>query len=91
MVRQPVLAPRSQDFPRWYQEVLAKAELAENGPVRGTQVIRPYGYAIWERMQAEMDARIKVAVTVRCLVRPDGGVPEADDEPDAVAVVARAY
>jgi prolyl-tRNA synthetase len=39
--------------------VVAKAELADNGPVRGTMVIRPYGYSIWERMQAEMDARIK--------------------------------
>src|SRR4051812_31468434 len=61
MARQPVLTFRAQDFPRWYQEVLAKAEVAENGPVRGSQVIRPYGYAIWERMQAEMDARIKAA------------------------------
>jgi len=61
MARQLVLTSRAQDFPRWYQEVLAKAELAENGPVRGSQVIRPYGYAIWERMQAEMDARIKAA------------------------------
>src|SRR3954453_15851231 len=61
MARPPVLTPRAQDFPRWYQEVLAKAEVAENGPVRGSQVIRPYGYAIWERMQAEMDARIKAA------------------------------
>jgi prolyl-tRNA synthetase len=56
---QSVLTPQSQDFPRWYQDVVAKAEMAENGPVRGTMVIRPYGYAIWERMQAEMDARIK--------------------------------
>jgi prolyl-tRNA synthetase len=54
-----VLTPRKDDFPRWYQEVLTKAELADNGPVRGTMVIRPYGYAIWERMQAEMDLRIK--------------------------------
>jgi prolyl-tRNA synthetase len=56
-----VLTPRADDFPRWYQDVLAKAELADNGPVRGTMVIRPAGYAIWERMQAEMDARIKAA------------------------------
>ncbi|HWU11653.1 MAG TPA: proline--tRNA ligase [Streptomyces sp.] len=55
----PVLTLQSTDFPRWYQEVVAKAELAENGPVRGTMVIRPYGYSIWERIQAEMDARIK--------------------------------
>ena len=59
MAKAPVLTPRAEDFPRWYQDVLNKAELAENGPVRGTMVIRPYGYAIWERMQAEVDARIK--------------------------------
>ena len=59
MASQSVLTPQSQDFPRWYQDVVAKAEMADNGPVRGTMVIRPYGYAIWERMQAEMDARIK--------------------------------
>ncbi|GAB3081713.1 proline--tRNA ligase [Intrasporangium mesophilum] len=56
---QSVLTPQSDDFPRWYQDVIAKAELADNGPVRGTMVIRPYGYAIWERMQADMDRRIK--------------------------------
>lgn len=56
-----VLTPQAEDFPRWYQDVIAKAELADNGPVRGTMVIRPYGWAIWERMQAEMDARIKSA------------------------------
>ena len=54
-----VLTPQAEDFPRWYQDVLSKAELAENGPVRGTMVIRPYGYAIWERMQSEVDNRIK--------------------------------
>ncbi|GIF73137.1 proline--tRNA ligase [Asanoa siamensis] len=56
-----VLTPRAEDFPRWYQDLIAKAQLADNGPVRGTMVIRPAGYSIWERMQAEMDARIKVA------------------------------
>src|SRR4051794_38769959 len=56
-----VLTPQADDFPRWYQEAVAKAELAENGPVRGTMVIRPWGYAIWERIQAELDARIKAA------------------------------
>ncbi|MBW3556613.1 MAG: proline--tRNA ligase, partial [Actinobacteria bacterium] len=53
--------PQSEDFPRWYQDVVAKAELAENGPVRGTMVVRPYGFAIWERMQSELDRRIKDA------------------------------
>ncbi|HUI02921.1 MAG TPA: proline--tRNA ligase [Acidimicrobiales bacterium] len=61
MAPRSVLPPQASDFPQWYQDVLAKAELADNGPVRGTMVIRPYGYAIWERMQAEIDARIKAA------------------------------
>jgi prolyl-tRNA synthetase len=61
MAKTSVLTPQSEDFPRWYQDVVAKAELAENGPARGTMVIRPYGYAIWERMQAELDRRIKDA------------------------------
>jgi prolyl-tRNA synthetase len=56
-----VLTPQADDFPRWYQDVIAKAELADNGPVRGTMVIRPTGYAIWERIQSEMDNRIKAA------------------------------
>ena len=55
------ITPRSTDFPRWYQDVITQAELADNGPVRGTMVIRPWGYAIWERMQAELDRRIKDA------------------------------
>jgi prolyl-tRNA synthetase len=58
---QSVLTSQSEDFPRWYQDVVAKAELADNGPVRGTMVIRPYGYAIWERIQGEIDTRIKAA------------------------------
>lgn len=61
MAKAPVLTPRAHDFPRWYQDVVSKAELADNGPVRGTMVIRPYGYGLWERMQADMDARIKRA------------------------------
>ncbi len=57
----PVLTPQADDFPRWYQDVVAKAELADNGPVRGTMVIRPYAYAVWELMQAAVDRRIKAA------------------------------
>jgi prolyl-tRNA synthetase len=56
-----VLTPQTEDFPKWYQDVIAKAEMADNGPVRGTMVIRPYGYAIWERIQREVDDRIKEA------------------------------
>jgi prolyl-tRNA synthetase len=54
-----VLTPQAEDFPRWYQDVVAKADMAENGPVRGTMVIKPYGYALWEHLQAALDARIK--------------------------------
>ena len=61
MAKAPILTPQADDFPRWYQDVLGKAELADNGPVRGTMVIRPYGYALWEAMQSEVDARIKAA------------------------------
>jgi prolyl-tRNA synthetase len=60
MAKSPLADPKD-DFPRWYQDILAKAALAENGPVRGTMVIRPYGYAIWERIQADIDRRIKAA------------------------------
>jgi prolyl-tRNA synthetase len=55
------IVTRAVDFPRWYQEVIAGAEMAENGPARGTMVIRPWGYGIWELMQAELDRRIKEA------------------------------
>ena len=61
MAKPDVLTAQAADFPQWYQDVLAKAELAESGPVRGTMVIRPYGYSIWERVQAELDTRIKAA------------------------------
>ncbi|HUO49694.1 MAG TPA: proline--tRNA ligase [Acidimicrobiales bacterium] len=61
MAKEGVLTPQSTDFPRWYQDVVAKAELADNGPVRGTMVIRPYGYGIWEAMQADLDRRIKAS------------------------------
>ncbi len=55
------IVTREEDFPRWYQEVIAGAEMADNGPASGTMVIRPWGYGIWELMQAELDRRIKEA------------------------------
>jgi prolyl-tRNA synthetase len=58
-VKKAVLTPQAENFPAWYQDVVARAELADNGPARGTMVIRPWGYAIWELMQADMDRRIK--------------------------------
>ena len=50
---------QSEDFPGWYNDVVLKAELADYSPVRGCMIIRPYGYAIWESMQAELDRYIK--------------------------------
>jgi prolyl-tRNA synthetase len=55
------IVTRAEDFPRWYQEVIARAEMADNGPARGSMVIRPWGYGIWELLQAELDRRIKEA------------------------------
>src|SRR5215467_6085985 len=49
----------TDDYSRWYNEVIEKAELADHSPVRGCMVVRPYGYALWENMQAALDARIK--------------------------------
>ena len=53
------ITPRSEDFSRWYTDVVRRAELADYSPVKGSMVIRPYGYAIWELMQAALDARFK--------------------------------
>ncbi|HEY6866622.1 MAG TPA: proline--tRNA ligase [Candidatus Eisenbacteria bacterium] len=53
------LTDQSDDFARWYNEVVRKAQLADYAPVRGCMVIRPYGFAIWEHMQRLLDARIK--------------------------------
>jgi prolyl-tRNA synthetase len=53
------ITPQSEDFSRWYLDVVRKAELADYSPVKGFMVIRPYGYAIWEIIQRELDTRIK--------------------------------
>ena len=53
------MTPQSEDFSAWYNELVFKAELVDRGPVRGTMVIRPYGYRIWELLQADIDRRIK--------------------------------
>ena len=53
------LTARSEDYSKWYNELVVKADLAENSGVRGCMVIKPYGYAIWEKMQAELDRKFK--------------------------------
>lgn len=50
---------REQDYPEWYQQVVKAADLAENSPVRGCMVIKPWGYGIWENIQKQLDERIK--------------------------------
>ncbi|KAH6828191.1 Class II aaRS and biotin synthetases superfamily protein [Perilla frutescens var. hirtella] len=54
-----VITPRSKDFNAWYLDIIANAELADYGPVRGTMVIRPYGYAIWEAIQDYLNVKFK--------------------------------
>ena len=53
------LTPRSEDYSKWYNELVVKADLAEQSAVRGCMVIKPYGYAIWETIQQELDRRFK--------------------------------
>ena len=53
------ITPKGEDYSQWYLDVVLKTELADYGPVKGCMVIRPYGYAVWEHMQADMDRRIK--------------------------------
>jgi prolyl-tRNA synthetase len=50
---------REEDYPEWYQQVVKAADLAETSPVRGCMVIKPWGYAIWENIQADLDRRFK--------------------------------
>jgi len=53
------LTSRAQDYSKWYNELVVKADLAENSGVRGSMVIKPYGYAIWEKVQGELDRKFK--------------------------------
>ena len=55
------LTSRAEDYSKWYNELVVKADLAENSGVRGCMVIRPWGYGIWERMQRLLDDKIKAS------------------------------
>jgi len=59
MAEEKALTARAEDFAAWYNEVVLRAELADYSPVRGSMVIRPYGYALWENMQRALDAMFK--------------------------------
>ncbi|MFA6319059.1 MAG: proline--tRNA ligase, partial [Elusimicrobiota bacterium] len=53
------ITPRAKDYGQWYLDVVRTAQLAEHSAVRGCMVIRPHGYAIWEKLQRELDDRFK--------------------------------
>jgi prolyl-tRNA synthetase len=53
------ITPKSEDHSQWYLDVVLKADMADYGPVKGCMIIKPYGYAVWEHMQRDMDRRIK--------------------------------
>ena len=53
------LTKRAENYSQWYNDLVVKAELAEQSPVRGCMVIKTYGYAIWEKMQAQLDKEFK--------------------------------
>ncbi|MDT3387297.1 MAG: proline--tRNA ligase, partial [Bacteroidota bacterium] len=53
------LTKRADDYSQWYSDLVTKADLAESSPVRGCMIIKPYGYAIWEKMQAVLDKMFK--------------------------------
>ncbi len=59
MSKEKALTPRAEDFSAWYNEVVQRAELADHSPVRGSMVIRPWGYGIWEHMQGALDRMFK--------------------------------
>jgi prolyl-tRNA synthetase len=66
MIKHALSVTRQADFAAWYQDVIAEADLAEESGVRGCMVIKPWGYGIWERIQAVMDAAIKDAGVQNC-------------------------
>ncbi|MDV7391479.1 proline--tRNA ligase, partial [Arthrospira platensis SPKY1] len=53
------LTPRGVDFNEWYNTLVLRADLADYGPVRGTMIVKPYGWALWENIQAALDRRFK--------------------------------
>ena len=59
MAKTQALTPQSEDFSAWYNDIVYRADLVDQSPVRGSFVIRPYGYALWEHVQSDLDAMFK--------------------------------
>ncbi len=53
------ITPKSENYSKWYTDIISKAELADYGPVKGTMVIRPYGYQIWDNIKNILDLEFK--------------------------------
>ena len=60
------LTKRAENYSQWYNDLVMKADLAEVAPVRGCMIIKPYGYAIWEKMQAQLDKMFKETGCIIC-------------------------
>ena len=54
------VTPKNENYSKWYTDVIKKAELADYGPVKGTMVIRPYGYQIWEKLKNTLDLQLNL-------------------------------
>jgi prolyl-tRNA synthetase len=61
------LTKREVDYSKWYNELVVRADLAENSAVRGCMIIKPYGFAIWEKMKEELDKKFKATGTSKRL------------------------
>ena len=59
MTQNAITPSREQDYPEWFQQVIKASDMAENSPVRGCMVIKPWGYGLWESLQRQLDAKIK--------------------------------
>ena len=59
MANEQALTSRAEDFNEWYNSLVLRAEMADYGPVRGTMIVRPYGWALWENVQQALDRRFK--------------------------------
>ena len=73
------LTKRSENYSQWYNDLVVKADLAEQSPVRGCMVIKPYGYAIWEKMQRILDDMFQSNRTRKCILSV--AYPEIIPEP----------
>src|SRR3989338_7633435 len=58
-IKTAITPTRAENYPEWYQQVIKAADMAEVSPVRGCMIIKPWGYAIWENIQKELDAKFK--------------------------------